>query len=101
MLSFTQRLLLRTKEYLLIVFFPITGLKLRRQHWFFLGCLLLVIIFTLALTVPISSPGSSSTSLLGGEGGSGSNYNPVLANDPDMQRKAVAQLLTDVPLIDG
>ena len=101
MLSLTQRLLLCTKEYLLIVFFPIPGLKLRRQHWFFLGCLLLVIIFTLALTVPISSPGSSSTSLLGGEGGSGSNYNPVLANDPDMQRKAVAQLLTDVPLIDG
>ena len=65
----------------------IAGLKLRRQHWFFLGCLCLVLIFALAICVPISTSTSSQ------------NYE--LMNNPVLQQQAVAQLLQEVPLIDG
>ena len=69
------------------MFFLITGLKLRRQHWFFLGCLCLVLIFALAICVPITTSTSS--------------INSELMNNPVLQQQAVAQLLQEVPLIDG
>ena len=65
----------------------ISGLKLRRQHWFFLGCLCVVLIFSLAICVPISTSTSA--------------FDSELMNNPVMQQQAVAQLLQDVPLIDG
>ena len=80
MCKFKQGVLIR-------VFILFLGLKLRRQHWFFLGCLCLVLIFALAICVPISTSTSS--------------FNSELMNNPELQQQAVAQLLQEVPLIDG
>ena len=75
---------LPTITIILIIF---SGLKLRRQHWFFLGCLCIVLIFALAICVPITTSTSS--------------QNSELMNNPELQQQAVAQLLQEVPLIDG
>ena len=72
---------------IIIIHIIFSGLKLRRQHWFFLGCLCLVLIFALAICVPITTSTSS--------------QNSELMNNPELQQQAVAQLLQEVPLIDG
>jgi hypothetical protein len=65
-------------------FFYRTGLKFRRQHWFFMGCVAVLLIFALALAISLSR-------------GSGAS----LAQSPELRDAAVAQLLAEVPLVDG
>nr|XP_040582175.1 uncharacterized protein LOC121130504 [Lepeophtheirus salmonis] len=60
-----------------------TGLKLRRQHWCFLGCILLV---TVIIICSLNGFVSSS---------------PMDSSSPEMHRQMVVSLLKEVPLIDG
>ncbi len=59
-------------------------MKFRRQHWFFMGCVAVLLIFALALGISLSR-------------GSGAS----LAQSPELRDAAVAQLLAEVPLVDG
>ena len=61
----------------------LAGFKLRRQHWCFL--LLLFLIVIIGLIVGLSRSG-----------------HPVsILNSPQLQQAAIAQLLREVPLVDG
>jgi uncharacterized membrane protein YhaH (DUF805 family) len=64
--------------------FSFSGLKFRRQHWFFMGCVGVLLIFALALGISLSR-------------GSGTS----LSQSPELRDAAVAQLLAEVPLVDG
>ena len=61
----------------------ISGIKLRRQHW----CLLLSVVVALAIVAGVFVPISESVGL--------SSISPAA------QKKAILQLLAEVPLIDG
>lgn len=74
--------------YFITNLFLFLDLKLRRQHW----CFLLLLFFLLLLGLFLFT--SSSTS-------STSANNDSLLNSPELQRATVAQLLKEVPLIDG
>jgi hypothetical protein len=67
-------------------FVTISGLKLRRQHW----CCLFVLFSVLVIGL-ISFSSSASASDVGDN----------LVNSPKLQQEAVAQLLREVPLVDG
>ena len=57
------------------------GIKLRRQHWCFLALVLVVLIICLGVLLPNSAG--------------------IVNLTKEEQKNLVAQLLTDVPLIDG
>ena len=67
------------------------GLKFRRQHWFFLGCLVVFLLTLLIIWASTSMSGS----------GSGSGASGGLVMSPEEQARVVSQLLQEVPLIDG
>ena len=67
--------------------FSFPGLKFRRQHWFFLGCLV-VLLFTLLIIWLSTISRDSSADIL-------------RITSPEKQAEVVAQLLREVPLIDG
>ena len=62
-------------------FFSFGGVKLRRQHWCFLALVLVVAVICLGVLLPMS--------------GNTGNLNK------EQQKNLIAQLLTEVPLIDG
>ena len=62
------------------------GLKLRRQHWFFLGCVLVVLLLLLVIWITNSSTSPSDVSKI---------------TNPEEQAALVSQVLKEVPLIDG
>jgi hypothetical protein len=68
-------------------FLFISGLKFRRQHWFFLLCLV-ALLFTLLIIWLSSISQDSSADIL-------------RITSPEKQAEVVAQLLREVPLIDG
>ena len=72
---------------ILIVLGFFSGLKFRRQHWFFLGCLV-VLLFTLLIIWLSTISRDSSADIL-------------RITSPEKQAEVVAQLLREVPLIDG
>ena len=61
--------------------FPFGGVKLRRQHWCFLALVLVIAVICLGVLLPMS-----------GDTG---------ALNKEQQKNLIAQLLTEVPLIDG
>ena len=67
------------------MFVYIAGLKLRRQHWFFLGCLLGLICLLFVIWMASTSSATSDLSKM----------------KPEQQAALVADLLKEVPLIDG
>ena len=72
---------------ILTLFLFISGLKFRRQHWFFLLCLV-ALLFTLLIIWLSSISQDSSADIL-------------RITSPEKQAEVVAQLLREVPLIDG
>ena len=74
-----------------IFFVFFLGLKFRRQHWFFLGCLVVFLLTLLIIWASTSMSGS----------GSGSGASGGLVMSPEEQARVVSQLLQEVPLIDG
>ena len=71
----------------LSAFLFISGLKFRRQHWFFLLCLVALLFTLLIIWLSTISQDSSADILR--------------ITSPEKQAEVVAQLLREVPLIDG